>query len=48
VSTYRKRLIEANAIEPAGFGNVTFTIPYMHDWLLEHSDALEEDLYPAV
>jgi hypothetical protein len=48
VSTHRKRLIEANVIEPAGFGNVTFTIPCMRDWLLEHGDALEEDLYPAV
>ena len=35
VGSYRKRLIDAGLIEPAGYGCVSFAIPYMRDYLLE-------------
>jgi hypothetical protein len=35
-SQYRLRLIAAELIEPAGRGMVTFTLPYLRDYLREH------------
>lgn len=35
-SQYRLRLIAAELIEPAGHGRVTFTMPYLRDYLREH------------
>ena len=35
VGSYRKRLIDTGLIEPAGYGCVSFAIPYMRDYLLE-------------
>lgn len=36
VGSYRRRLIDAGLIEQAGYGSVTFAIPYMRERLLEH------------
>jgi hypothetical protein len=38
VGSYRKRLIEANIIESASFGKVSFAIPYMREYLLRTMD----------
>lgn len=40
VGTYRKRLIDANIIESAGYGKVSFAIPYMGDYLLTKQEDL--------
>lgn len=37
-STYRRRLIDAEMIESAGYGKVAFTLPYMRDYLLSVDD----------
>ncbi len=37
VSQYRLRLISASLIEPAGRGRVTFTLPYLREYLREHA-----------
>lgn len=39
-SSYRKRLIDAAVIEKAGYGRVAFAIPYMREYLVEHTDEL--------
>lgn len=36
VGSYRKRLIDAGFIVGAGYGRVSFAIPYMREYLLEH------------
>ncbi|WP_235020012.1 ATP-binding protein [Ruania rhizosphaerae] len=36
---YRMRLIDAEVIEPAGYGKVEFTIPYLRQYLREHATA---------
>ena len=33
LSTWRSRLITRDLIEPAGFGHVRFTLPYMDDYI---------------
>ena len=33
LSTWRSRLITRDLIEPAGFGRVRFTLPYMEDYI---------------
>lgn len=38
-SLYRQRLIDAELIEPAGYGLVDFTLPYLRDYLQEHAVA---------
>lgn len=40
VGTYRKRLIDANIIEAAGYGKLAFAIPYMGDYLLANKEEL--------
>lgn len=37
-SSYRKRLIDAALIEAAGYGKVSFAVPYMREYLLEHGE----------
>ncbi len=34
---YRRRLIEAELIAPAGRGKVAFTLPYLRDYLSDHT-----------
>lgn len=36
VGVYRQRLINAGIIEPAGYGRVQFTTPYLREYLREH------------
>lgn len=36
-SQYRMRLIATELIEPAGYGHVDFTMPYLRDYLREHA-----------
>lgn len=36
VSTYRRRLVDAALIEAPSYGVVSFAIPYMREYLLEH------------
>lgn len=38
-SVYRKRLIDAELIAPAGRGYVDYTLPYLRDYLREHAAA---------
>ena len=38
-SVYRQRLIDADLIEPTGYGYVDFTLPYLRDYLQEHAAA---------
>jgi hypothetical protein len=38
-SVYRQRLIDAELIEPAGYGYVDFTLPYLREYLREHAAA---------
>jgi hypothetical protein len=38
-SQYRKRLIDAEVITPAGYGAVDFSLPYLRDYLREHETA---------
>jgi hypothetical protein len=38
VNNYRRRLIAARVIEPAGRGRVRFAIPYLRDYLLSEDD----------
>ena len=40
-SSYRKRLIDAALIEAAGYGKVSFAIPYMLEYLLEHEEGAD-------
>lgn len=42
-SQYRARLIEAGIIEPSGHGLVTFTVPYLREYLREHSATMGLD-----
>ncbi|WP_417564204.1 ATP-binding protein [Microbacterium sp.] len=42
-SQYRARLIDAGIIEPAGHGLVTFTVPYLRDYLQEHAATMGLD-----
>lgn len=42
-SQYRARLIEAGIIERAGHGLVTFTVPYLRDYLQEHAASMGLD-----
>lgn len=42
-SQYRLRLISAELIEPAGRGRVSFTVPYLSDYLREHIAATALD-----
>ena len=35
-SVYRRRLLDAQMIEPAGYGRVTFALPYMREFIREH------------
>jgi hypothetical protein len=42
-SQYRARLIEAGVIESAGHGRVTFTVPYLRDYLREHAATMGLD-----
>lgn len=37
VSVYRRRLIEAGMIEPAGYGGVDFALPYLREYLRDHA-----------
>ena len=39
IGSYRKRLIDAGLIVGAGYGKVSFAIPYMREYLLEHQEA---------
>ena len=39
-NVYRNRLIDAQLIEPAGYGRVRFTLPYLREYLLEHAAQL--------
>ena len=39
VSVYRRRLIDALLIEPAGRGSVRFTLPYLAEHLRAHADS---------
>lgn len=39
-SSYRRRLMDAALVESAGYGKVSFAIPYMREYLLAH----EEDM----
>ncbi len=41
VASYRRRLIEAAVIEPAGYGKVSFAMPYMREYLLRAGDRFE-------
>ena len=36
VSVYRQRLIDAQMIEPAGRGRVTYSLPHLRDYLIKH------------
>jgi Mn-dependent DtxR family transcriptional regulator len=36
-SQYRLRLIEAELIEPAGWGKIDFALPYLREYLREHA-----------
>lgn len=36
VNQYRRRLIDAQMIEPVGRGTVSFSLPYLRDYLREH------------
>lgn len=36
VGTYRRRLVDAALIEAPAYGVVSFAIPYMREYLLEH------------
>lgn len=38
-SVYRRRLIDAELIEPAGRGRVDFALPYLREYLREHAAA---------
>lgn len=42
-SQYRGRLIDAGIIEPAGHGHVTFTVPYLREYLQEHAASMGLD-----
>lgn len=42
-SQYRARLIEAGIIEPSGHGLVTFTVPYLREYLQEHAATMGLD-----
>ncbi len=44
VSAFRKRLIDANLIEPLGYGKVGFAIPYLREYLLGHREDILEDI----
>lgn len=39
-SQYRLRLIAADMIRPAGHGYVDFAVPYLRDYLREHTPTL--------
>ncbi|HEY9307901.1 MAG TPA: ATP-binding protein [Microbacterium sp.] len=39
-SQYRARLIDAGIIEPAGHGHVTFTVPYLREYLRDHAASM--------
>ena len=39
IGSYRKRLIDAGHIVSTGYGKVSFAIPYMREYLLEHAEA---------
>lgn len=41
---YRRRLIDAEMIQPAGYGFIDFGLPYMREYLRSHpaSDAMEQ------
>ena len=39
IGSYRKRLIDAGFIVSAGYGKVSFAIPYMREYLLEHAES---------
>ena len=47
--TYRRRLIEAEMIRPAGRGFVDFELPYIREYLRAHpaSDAMEQLSFPS-
>ncbi len=36
-SQHRARLIDAGIIQPAGYGQVPFTVPYLRGYLQEHA-----------
>lgn len=42
-SQYRARLIDAGIIEPAGHGHVTFTVPYLREYLQDHAATMGLD-----
>ena len=42
-SQYRARLIDAGIIQPAGYGLVTFTVPYLREYLQEHAATMGLD-----
>ena len=37
IGVYRRRLIEAGMIEPAGYGGVDFALPYLREYLRDHA-----------
>ena len=41
---YRRHLIDAEMIQPAGYGFIDFELPYMREYLRSHpaSDAMEQ------
>lgn len=43
VGNYRRRLIDAEMITPTARGEVTFTLPYLRDYLREHAASLVTD-----
>ena len=49
-SMYRDRLISAGLIEPAGYGRVTISFPYLREYLREHvvADAASSDTRESV
>lgn len=40
-NVYRTKLIENDLIEPVGYGEVSFKMPYLRDYLREHGAYLQ-------
>lgn len=43
VSQYRQRLMDSQVIVDAGYGKVTFSLPFMREFLLELAELYEID-----
>ena len=43
VSQYRQRLMDGQVIVDAGYGKVTFSLPFMREFLLELAELYEID-----